>query len=96
MSGTVGVPPGMAGDDHGQTYARQLAKLGRAVREAREQRGLSQRELADTIRGISPAGIRAIEAGRCDIDYERLLRLADALDVQLSTLARRAGTLSAE
>lgn len=76
--------------------AQELAKLGCAIREAREQRGLSERELADAIRGISPAGIRAVEAGKCDIDYERLTRLADALGVKLSTIILRANSLGAE
>jgi transcriptional regulator with XRE-family HTH domain len=53
---------------------------------AREHRGLSERELADAIHGISLAGIRAIEAGGCNLDLERMIRLARALGVGLSAI----------
>lgn len=51
-------------DDTSRAHARELAKLGRAVREVREERGLSERELADAVSGISLAGLRAIEAAQ--------------------------------
>ncbi len=42
---------------------QELANLGRAFREAREGAGLSEREVADGVRGILLAGVCAIEAG---------------------------------
>ncbi len=77
--------------------AQDEAKLGRAVRELREERGLTDRELADSIRGISLKGIRAIEAGECKaLTYERMVRLACALGVELGALFRRSEGLSTD
>jgi ribosome-binding protein aMBF1 (putative translation factor) len=49
--------------DDDKRHAQELAKLGRAIREARERRDLSEREIADAVRGVSLTGVRAIEAG---------------------------------
>ena len=82
------------GDD--TQHAQELAKLGRAIREARERRGLSEREVADAVRGVSLAGVRAIEAGeRLRLNYEEIVRLARALGVEPSSLFVRAESLSA-
>jgi|HubBroStandDraft_6_1064221.scaffolds.fasta_scaffold514811_1 hypothetical protein len=64
-------------DDTSRAHARELAKLGRAVRQVREERGLSERELADAVWGILLAGLCAIEAGTAkrSLDYARLIRL---------------------
>lgn len=43
---------------------RELANLGRAFREARERSSLSEREVTEAVRGVSLAGVRAIEAGK--------------------------------
>lgn len=85
-------------DDTSRAHAQELAKLGRAVREVREERGLSEHEVADAVRGISLAGLRAIEAGapKRSLDYARLLRLADVLGIGRSALVRRAYSLDAE
>ena len=71
-------------DETSRAYARQRTKLGRAVREVPEERGLSERELADAVRSISLAGLRAIEAGiaKRSLDYARLIRLARALGIE--------------
>jgi transcriptional regulator with XRE-family HTH domain len=84
-------------DDTNRRDAQDEAKLGRAVRELREERGLTDRELADSIRGISLKGIRSIEAGAYKaLTYERIVRLARALHVELGVLFRRAEGLSAD
>jgi transcriptional regulator with XRE-family HTH domain len=78
-------------------HAQDEAKLGRAVRELRKERGLTDRELADSIRGISLKGIRAIEAGEYRaLTYERMVRLARALGIELGALFRRAEGRSAD
>lgn len=69
-----------------------LARLGRAIREVREEQGLSERELADAVPGISLAGIRALEAGKRNLDYERHIRLARALGTTPGSLVVRAET----
>jgi hypothetical protein len=52
-------------DDDNKRRARkqELANLGRAFREAREQSGLSEREVADAVRSVSLAGVRGRAAG---------------------------------
>jgi ribosome-binding protein aMBF1 (putative translation factor) len=85
-------------DDTSRAHARERTKVGRAIREVREERGLSQHELADAVRGISLTGLRAIEAGKArrSLDYVRLIRLADALGIELGALMRHADSLDAE
>jgi transcriptional regulator with XRE-family HTH domain len=85
-------------DDTSREHAREMAKLGRAVRALREERGLSEREAADAVRGISLAGLRAEEAGTAkrSLDYARLICLARALGVEPGGLIRRADSLEAE
>jgi transcriptional regulator with XRE-family HTH domain len=88
----------MNDDDTSRAHTREQAKLGRAIREAREEHGLSQRDLADAVRGISLAGLRTIEAGTTirSLDYARLIGLARALGVKPGALILRADSLHAE
>jgi transcriptional regulator with XRE-family HTH domain len=82
----------MDGDDK-----QELANLGRACREARERSSLSERKVADAVRGISLAGVRAIEAGeRPSLNYEQMIRLARVLGVEPSAIILRAESLAAE
>lgn len=85
-------------DDTSRAYTRERTKLGRAVREVREERGLSERELADAVPGISLAGLCAIEAGiaKRSLDYARLIRMARALGIEPGALIRRADSLGVE
>jgi transcriptional regulator with XRE-family HTH domain len=63
--------------DDDKRHAQELAKLGRAIRETRERRGLSEREVADAVRGVSLAGVRAIEAGeRPRLNYAEIILLS--------------------
>src|ERR1700690_2028217 len=63
-------------DDECRAHKLELANLGRAFREARERSGLSEREVADAVPGVSLAGVRAIEAGeRPSLNYEQIIRL---------------------
>jgi len=64
-----------------QTHEHDLRVLGRAIRELREQQGLSADALA-VASGIARADLAAIEAGRLDPGYRRLLRLAAGLGVR--------------
>ena len=87
----------MDDDDKRRARKRELANLGRAFREAREQSGLSEREVADAVRGVSLAGVRAIEAGeRPSFNYEQIIRMARVLGVEPSTIIGRAESLEAE
>jgi len=87
----------MDDDDTSRAHKQELTKLGRAFREAREQRGLSEREAADAVRGISLDGIRKIEAGeRPSLNYAQLIRLSRALGVEPTAIVVRAESLAAE
>lgn len=62
-----------------------LLVLGQAVRQMREQRGMSADELAGAA-GIGRERIDALETGRLDPTYELVLALAEGLDIQPSAL----------
>ena len=69
--------------------------LGQALRELREERRLSQGELA-AASGVEGRRIGALEDGRLDPDYVMLLALAKALGVRAGALVIRAEKLAAE
>ena len=60
--------------------------FGRAVREARSARGISQEELAD-LSGMHRTYVGGVER---NLSYANLLRLAEALGLALSELQQRA------
>lgn len=69
--------------------AKELARLGIAVRALREERRLTRRELAAAA-GVGERRIQALEAGRLDPDYVLLVRVAKALGVRAGALVLRA------
>ncbi|MDO5533431.1 MAG: UDP-N-acetylglucosamine 1-carboxyvinyltransferase [Propionibacteriaceae bacterium] len=66
------------------------ASIGRLVRDARMQRGLSPDQVADAL-GIDPSDLRAIETGAQELDLGRLTHIASTL--QDPTLAPSARTM---
>jgi len=72
-----------------------VSLLGQALRELREERRLSQGELA-AASGVEGRRIRALEDGRLDPDYLMLLALAKAMGVRAGALVIRAEELTAE
>jgi transcriptional regulator with XRE-family HTH domain len=71
----------------------ELALFGTALRELREQRGVSRSELASAL-GVPERRIQALEAGRVEPDYLLLVRLAKALGVRAGALLIRADELA--
>jgi transcriptional regulator with XRE-family HTH domain len=69
--------------------------LGQVIRELREQRRLSQGELAAQA-GVDGRRLKALESGRIDADYVMLVRLAKALGVPPGTVVVRAEKLAGE
>jgi len=63
----------------------QRARIGRAIRDAREELGLRQRELARVI-GVSPWQMCRWERGSRAPSPRFAMRLADVLDLPLRTL----------
>jgi transcriptional regulator with XRE-family HTH domain len=60
-----------------------------AFRAIRTERGLSQERLAH-LAGLDRTYVSGIERGERNPSLENMLRLADALNVQLSEIAREA------
>ena len=64
--------------------AKQLSMdYGRRVRELRKEKNLTQRQLSE-ITGLKREYISLIEHGRTDMQLSSFLKIADALDVQIS------------
>jgi transcriptional regulator with XRE-family HTH domain len=70
-------------------YQTQLLSLGRSIRAIRDEKGLDPKQLAQKA-GVRHWRVTAAEEGRLDIDYESLVKLADALDVGVATIVERA------
>ncbi|MHB8243121.1 MAG: helix-turn-helix domain-containing protein [Solirubrobacteraceae bacterium] len=69
--------------------------LGRAVRAVRDERGISQVQLAaDT--GFMQSWISQIEHGRRNPSWSNVVRLSQGLGVSLSELTARAEAIAAE
>ena len=66
----------------GYKKARLAFELGEQVRKLREERGLSQQELARLV-GTSQPAIARLEAGGVDPRLETLRRLSDTLGADL-------------
>ena len=64
--------------------------LGRALRDARREQGISQVELAERI-GIAQPTISAVERGVSNLQFDTLLRLLAALDLELACRVRAGG-----
>jgi XRE family transcriptional regulator, regulator of sulfur utilization len=68
-----------------QTHPPHSPELGAALRRARNARGLSLAEVAETT-GVSRSLLSLIETGRSDITIGRLSRLARLYDIRLADL----------
>jgi y4mF family transcriptional regulator len=66
--------------------------LGNIVREKREARGLTQRQLADHA-GVSRLWLLQIEAGHAGAEFGRVLRLIASLDLALDLVERRGAAI---
>ena len=64
-------------------------KLGARVRELREAQGLSQKKFALMI-GTGQSYLCDIEAGRINVGYDLLCRIAERLDVKVGDLTDKA------
>ena len=60
-----------------------LLKYGKAIRQMRQQKGISQEELADLC-GLHRTYISDVELGKRNVSLENIERLAQALDANVS------------
>lgn len=74
-----------------RTYRPQTT-LGRAIRELRTERGLSQEAVALDA-GMEPSWLSHIESGRRNPAWSTVQRIAVALGVRVSDIALRAEAL---
>ena len=74
----------MSNNSSNQLYCR----VGARIREIRESRGLTQKELASRI-SLTRTSIANIETGRQKIQLHTLYEIAAALNIELSTLLPR-------
>jgi transcriptional regulator with XRE-family HTH domain len=79
---SVASVPRSPGDD------AELTALGRAVRELRQERGISQEDLADEA-GLHRTYVGGIERGERNVAFLNLVKLARALGVPASELLSR-------
>ncbi|WP_082802926.1 helix-turn-helix domain-containing protein [Microbacterium sp. CH1] len=75
-----------------RTSSAAAVKLGSALRELRQHRGLTVDQLAATS-GIDSSNVRSYESGRAMMNVKTLLRLAETLDAEPGQLL--AGVTSA-
>src|SRR3954454_16864583 len=66
----------------GRDHERRFADVGRMVASNRQERGMSQQELA-TLRGTTQSTIPRLERGGRPPKLDTLMRLADDLDAEL-------------
>jgi transcriptional regulator with XRE-family HTH domain len=65
------------------------AVLGKAVRQLREERGMTQEAVA-LIAGVHPTWVSRIESGSLNPSWGMISRVAEALEVKVSDLAEKA------
>ena len=69
------------------------ASIGRLIRDARKQRGLTQAELAELL-NTSQGAVGRIESGNQNLSLETIRRIADVLESQLIVPSTARGTLN--
>jgi transcriptional regulator with XRE-family HTH domain len=72
---------------------RHLRALGRVIRERRLEAGLSQQDAAERW-GLHRGSLGRLERGQANPSFDRLLALAQRLDLSLPVLFQRAHELA--
>ena len=70
-------------------HARDLGKLGDAIRTRRQSIGLSQEALADAA-GINRTHMGEVERGKRNISFMSIVKIASAMDAKASDLIAEA------
>lgn len=64
-------------------YSKEIIRFGERVREIRLYRNMIQLDLGEAI-GMERSEISKIENGKKNIEFNTMVRLAEALEVELS------------
>lgn len=64
---------------------KSLKELGETIRTIREDRGLLQKDLAETL-NIDGSGVSRIENGITNINYEQLLRISELFGMDVTDI----------
>lgn len=67
-----------------------LGPLGEAIRQVRRESGVSQERLAN-MTGIERSHMGRIERGEANISFLNLIKIAQALETELSAILKMAG-----
>jgi transcriptional regulator with XRE-family HTH domain len=73
--------------------SKELAALGRALRELRTERGMSQEDLADAA-GLHRTYVGGVERGERNVAFLNIVKLAGALHVTPTELMARYGRVT--
>jgi HTH-type transcriptional regulator/antitoxin HipB len=73
------------------TLVQSPVSLGRALRDARRKRGLTQQQLAN-LAGVAQPTVSVVERGQNRTSLDTILRLLAALDLEIVLQSRQAGT----
>lgn len=66
-----------------------MASLGNRIKELREQKNLTQRELAEIMGYKTTRSVQFLEADQRNLDHRQLIALADYFNVSLDYLVGR-------
>ncbi|MEK3836501.1 helix-turn-helix domain-containing protein [Paenibacillus sp. FSL R7-0128] len=66
--------------------------LGQRIKQLREERKVTQRELRDLLEYKETRSIQRIESGETLVDHEKLIKLADFFEVSADFLLGRTDT----
>jgi transcriptional regulator with XRE-family HTH domain len=69
-------------------YTVEIEKLGKRLREIREQKNLTQLDL-ELQSGLNRTEISRIENGQKNIEFYTIVKLAEALGIELNELFNR-------
>lgn len=78
-----------------RTLVQSPTALGRALRDARRQKGLTQRQLAN-LAGIAQPTVSNVERGFCGASLSTMMRVLAALDLEMVLQSRQSGDLAAQ
>lgn len=72
-----------------EDFSIQYKEIGEKIKKLRKKKGLSQQQVADKILKFDRAKISDIENGKEDFLFSTLLKICNALDVDIKSLLNK-------